>query len=68
MRKVSCESFEQNTNFCFYAISHKQLKNAATIVPQLSKWLKFEVVRGDKGFAFEQKDIVRLVPVLLIRE
>ena len=49
-------------------INRKQLRNAATILPQLSKCLKFEVIRDDKGFAFEQKDIVGLVPVLLIRE
>ena len=68
MRKVSCESFEQNTNFASMPIKGKQLTNTATIVPQLSKYLKFEVIEGDKGFVFEQKDIVRLVPVLLIKE
>ena len=41
-------------------INRKQLRNAATIVPQMSKCLKFEVIQDDKGFVFERKDIVRL--------
>ena len=55
MRKVSCESFEQNTNFCFYAISRKQLRNPATTVPQLSKCLKFEVIGGIKDWHLNKR-------------
>ena len=43
----------------------------SVIIPQLSKCLKSDVTRGirlTKGLVFEKSDIIRPVPVLLIRE
>ena len=42
-----------------------------TIVPQLSKCLKFEAIWGNrmtKGFVFKHRDITRPVRILLFRE